>query len=66
MKKEYNFSKGVRGKFYKANLQMNVPVYLNPDNKHFVEELARKKRTDLSSVVNTLIKNDRELAKVLN
>lgn len=35
MKKEYNFSKGERGKFYKSNAQLNLPVYLEPDVKKY-------------------------------
>ena len=36
MKKEYDFSKGERGKFYKPDIQLNLPVYLEPDvKKHF-------------------------------
>ena len=36
MKKEYGFSKGERGKFYKGDVQLNLPVYLEPDvKKHF-------------------------------
>ena len=33
MKKEYDFSKGERGKFYKPGVQLNLPVYLEPDVK---------------------------------
>ena len=36
MKKEYDFSKGERGKFYQPDIQLNLPVYLEPDvKKHF-------------------------------
>lgn len=35
MKKEYNFSKGERGKFYKPDVQLNLPVYLEPDLKEY-------------------------------
>jgi len=31
MKKEYDFSKGERGKFYRSDIQLNLPVYLEPD-----------------------------------
>ena len=31
MKKEYDFSKGERGKFYRPGAKLNVPVYLEPD-----------------------------------
>ncbi len=35
MKKEYNFSKGERGKFFRPDIQLNVPVYLEPDVKKY-------------------------------
>jgi len=28
MKSEYDFSKGERGKFFRKNAQLNLPVYL--------------------------------------
>jgi hypothetical protein len=31
MKKEYNFSKGERGKFFRPDAELNIPVYLDPD-----------------------------------
>ena len=31
MKKEYDFSKGERGKFFRADAELNIPVYLEPD-----------------------------------
>jgi len=65
MKKEYDFSQGERGKFFQANATLNVPVYLEPENQAFVEKLAKKKKLDISRVVNELIKSDIQLAKVL-
>ena len=35
MKKEYDFSKGERGKFYRPDIQLNLPVYLEPDVKPY-------------------------------
>ena len=61
MKKEYDFSKGVRGKFYKPNIQINLPVYLDSEVLDFVQRIAIKRNTDISSVVNNLIKNDIQL-----
>ena len=65
MKKEYDFSKGTRGKFYRKNLTLNLPVYLDKDNLQFIEKIARKKKTDLSSVVNDILRGDKELAKTM-
>jgi hypothetical protein len=61
MKKEYDFSKGVRGKFYRPDIKINLPVYLDSEVLDFVQKIAKKKKTDISSVVNNLIKNDIEL-----
>jgi hypothetical protein len=65
MKKEYDFSKGVRGKFYRRGLRLNLPVYLDKEALAFVERIARKKKTDISSVVNQLILSDKRLAEVI-
>jgi len=29
MRKEYDFSKGERGKFYRPDVELNIPVYLD-------------------------------------
>ncbi|MCX6356212.1 MAG: hypothetical protein NTZ78_15130 [Candidatus Aureabacteria bacterium] len=65
MKKEYDFSKGQRGKFYRANAKFNLPVYLDRENLSFVQRIAERKDSDLSSVVNDLIKSDRRLAEAI-
>ena len=31
MKREYDFSKGERGKFFRPNAELNIPVHLEPD-----------------------------------
>jgi hypothetical protein len=35
MKKEYDFSKGERGKFYRADAGLNLPVYLESDLREY-------------------------------
>jgi hypothetical protein len=35
MKKEYDFSRGERGKFYRPGARLNVPVYLEPDLREY-------------------------------
>ena len=61
----FHFSKSERGKFYKKNIKLNLPIYLEPKILSFVENIAKKKNLDLSKVVNDLIKTDMELAKVI-
>jgi hypothetical protein len=63
MKKEYDFSKGARGKFYRPHAKLNVPVYLDGKVLQFVERIAENKRTDVSTVVNGLLRSDMELVK---
>jgi len=65
MKEEYNFSKAERGKFYRPNVTLNIPIYLEPENLVFVEKLAKKKRADMSKIVNDLIRSDIQMARVL-
>lgn len=65
MKKEYDFSKGERGKFHHPDAKLNNPIYLDPENHAFVEEIAKKNKTDVNSVVNELIKGDIQIAKTL-
>ncbi len=35
MRREYDFSKGERGKFYRPGIQLNLPVYLEPDVREY-------------------------------
>jgi hypothetical protein len=52
MKKEYAFSKGERGKFYRPGIELKVPVYLEPDVAKAIRERAEKKGTGIGVVVN--------------
>ena len=62
MKKEYDFSKGERGKFYRQGAVFKLPVYLNEEVRRFVEKIAEKKHLDVSDVVNDILKSDMRLA----
>ena len=62
MKKEYDFSKGERGKFYRQGIIFKLPVYLNEEVRMFVEQIAEKKHRDVSDVVNDILKSDMRLA----
>ncbi|MBC8384593.1 MAG: hypothetical protein H8E57_03630 [Candidatus Cloacimonetes bacterium] len=65
MEKEYDFSKAERGKFYHADIKLNLPVYLDEDAFNFVNKIAKKKKTDVSEIVNNLIHSDMKLAEVM-
>jgi hypothetical protein len=65
MKDEYDFSKGERGKFYRTDIKLNMPIYLDDEVMNFVEKIAKEKDADLSSVVNQLLRGDMQLAEVI-
>jgi len=58
MKKEYDFSKGVRGKFYRPDAELNIPVYLEPKVARAVRERARQRRTTMATVVNQVLRKN--------
>ena len=58
MKKEYDFSTGERGKFYRPGVELNIPVYLEPDVAKGVREQARKKDVSIAVVVNDWLRRD--------
>jgi hypothetical protein len=43
MQKEYDFSKGKRGKFYHPDVKINLPVYLDPDVADFIKKYLKKR-----------------------
>ena len=61
MKKEYDFLRGSKGRFYNPRIKINLPIYLEPENHAFVENIAKKKHSDLTTVVNELIKSARKI-----
>jgi hypothetical protein len=65
MKKEYDFSNAKRGKFYKSDTKLNIPVYLDSDVQLFISKIAMAKRTDASSVVNEILKSDMQQAQTI-
>ncbi|MFO8240014.1 MAG: hypothetical protein R6T90_03335 [Dissulfuribacterales bacterium] len=65
MRKEYDFSKGKRGKFYRPDMKLNIPIYLDEEVSAFVEKIASKKGIDRSSVVNEILKGDIKLAEAM-
>ncbi len=61
MKKEYDFSKAVRGKFYNPEGEFNLPIYLEPEIEEFIQKLSVEKNVDRSQIVNRLLKKDMEI-----
>lgn len=60
MREEYDFSKGVRGQFYRPNAQVHLPVYLDDDLQAALLNLAATQGKDYSRFVNDLLRKDLE------
>jgi hypothetical protein len=65
MKSEYDFSKGERGKFHRPDAKFNLPIYLNDDVLDFVQKIAKKKKKDVSEVVNEMLLIEKRLVEVI-
>jgi hypothetical protein len=62
MKKEYDFSKGVRGRFYRPGARLNLPVYLEPKVQAWVAHASQASGEDIGRLVNRLLKKEIKLA----
>jgi hypothetical protein len=58
MKSEYDFSEGERGKFYRPDIELNIPVYLDSDVAHAVRQHAKKGKGDIGALVNEWLRRD--------
>jgi hypothetical protein len=65
MKPEYDFSKGERGKFFRPNAELRLPIYLNPDVQAYLTERAAEKGIPLSEMVNALLKQEIRIVESL-
>ena len=58
MKEEYDFSKGERGKFYRPDAKLDLPVYLDSDVRDYLEDKAKIKGVEINEIVNDLLRKD--------
>ncbi len=65
MKKEYDFSKAVQGKFYRPMEKLEIPIYLDKEVKEFFGKTASKKKISLDKVVNTILRKEMEMLKAM-
>ncbi len=65
MKREYDFSKGERGKFYKPDAVFKLPVYLDEEVQTYLVKKADAKGVELSELVNELLKKEIEIIEVV-
>ncbi len=65
MKREYDFSKGIRGKFYRKGAELRLPIYLDAKLQRKLERLAREKGKDIGEMVNQLLRKDMDFLEEL-
>jgi cytidylate kinase len=66
MRREYDFSKAVRGRFYRAAAELQLPIYLDAKLQRQLERIALKKGTEVGDLVNHLVKKEVELIEELS
>ena len=64
MKDEYDFSKGVRGKFYREDANFNLPIYLDSELQSFLAYIAQEQKITITQIVNNLLFKDKELIEL--
>lgn len=63
MKKEYDFSKAIKGKFYRPVNELEIPIYLDKKVKDYYFSLSKKKKVDLTKIINSILKKEMEIQK---
>ena len=64
MEDNYDFSDGVRGKFYNKDVEFQLPIYLEPEIESFFKKLAQRQKTNLNDIVNKFLLKDKELLEM--
>jgi hypothetical protein len=61
MPDEIDFSKGARGKFFRPEATLSLPVYLDAEVQAYLAERAKARGVEVGQLVNELLKKDIEL-----
>ena len=64
MKDHYDFSKGVRGKFYKEGATFRLPVYLDERVQDYLAAKAEARGMELADLVNDMLRKDIDLIEL--
>ncbi len=65
MKQEHDFSKGVRGKFFHQNAKLNLPVYLDDEIQHYLQQRAKSNGMEVAQLVNEMLRQDIKLIEAV-
>lgn len=61
MKNEYDFTNAERGKFYRKDAALDLPVYLEAGVRDYLTARAKAKGVEVNELVNELLKRDIDL-----
>ena len=65
MKKEYDFSKSERGKFYRKAAHLRLPIYLDLKLQSLLQKMSQRKHKEITEMVNHLVRKEVELIQDL-
>jgi hypothetical protein len=66
MKKEYDFSKAVKAKFYVKPGDIETPVYLDKNVRRFFDNVAASRNTSVDKVVNAVLRKEMAIHKTIS
>mgnify|MGYP003390042406 FL=1 len=66
MKREYDFSKAVRGKFFRKHADLHLPIYVDNATRRGLERIAKRNGKPVAELVNQLLRKDVELLESLS
>lgn len=61
MKKEYDFSTSIKGKFFIPKNEIELPIYLEQNIKEFYLRAAEIRNVPLTQMINTILKKEMEI-----
>lgn len=62
---EIDFSKGVRGKFLRPGVELDLPVYLDAEVQAYLSARAKARGVEVGQLVNELLRKDIELIEAV-
>ena len=66
MKREYDYSRGVRGKFFRKGAELHLPIYVDSATRRRLERIAKRNGKPVTELVHQLLKKDVELLESLS
>ena len=61
MTEQFDFSKGERGKFYRQDAVLHIPIYLDPDVEQAIQAMAESTGQNMGALINDWLRNNIDL-----